>query len=56
MYRPNIDRKIYLNQYYAKVLSKLQRGIQKMVVKRKETLLPSGIEPRMFSLGVVRVR
>jgi len=36
--------------------SKLQRGIKKMVVIWKETLPQSGIEPRMISPGVVRVR
>jgi len=59
MYRPNIDKGIHLNQYYANVLSaKLQRSIKKTVVggEKNETLPPSGIEPRMFSPGVVRVR
>jgi len=47
------------NQYYARVLSsKLQRSIKKTVVggENNETLPLSGIEPRMFSPGVVRVR
>jgi len=44
MYRPTINRGIYFNQYYAKVLSKLQRGIKKMVVsgKKKESCLHRG--------------
>jgi len=59
MYRRNIDRGIYFYQYYANVLSsKLQRGIKKTVVggEKNETLPLSGIEPRMFSPRVVRVR
>jgi len=59
MYRPNIDKGIYLNQYYANVLSaKLQRGIKKTVVggEKNETLPLSGIEPRLVSPGVVIVR
>jgi len=45
MYRPTIDRGIYFNQYYAKVLSsKQQRDIKKMVVsgEKKEPCLHRG--------------
>ena len=52
MYRPSIDRGIYLNQYYANVLSsKLQRGIKKSGSEKKRNLASIGDRTTNDQLG-----